>query len=690
MKCLTLAAKTSVAFIVLVLLLLMTPESAYAVQPSQQYAKLFYSPYYVASMMQNQNKTFAFTIAPPDGFSGAQSAVLNFQVYAAPSVTFTLYVDNKSCSPASFTISTSYAGASLLPFSFDCSGVVNHVGAYTAKLAPSEDTGAGYGWLDITYSNKPQNGQLAVHGTEYRGGDMATSFVSLTDNNQAAINNAVCYLDLYAPYSYNITHPEILDNQLMLFKEKGLYYYDYLIPANASSGIYMMNVNCRYAQYMKFYAADDLFNAPNLTSTTALDGANQVLNSYEDGLYVENSHAGDKVVSNFTFTNLTYANLSTVAFNVFYQSEDNGGTMTVRFWNWTSGRFAEEKTISLPATGSGGNPTSYDDFKSVTLNVSDVSSFLSGGKMIVGVNSTKSKKIYWNAAYLTFITYDLSSYPPDIRGSGEIHVSPQNYTVDLIGILSGQDKIISNITSTNHTLHSALASNFSQVLGNESLIRSDISSVNSTLLSQFSSLTSYLGTHFGYVLGNMTAYFSALNGNLIGNFTEKDLAIESVNRTLHDSLSSNFSYTDGLVSGVGASVISTNDTLHDSISGLGLEIYDVGLDVLSTNATLHSSISSAESDILGEESNTQYSVWFANGTLHDSLFGNFTYTNAFINDTNTSIYYELMSLNFTGNLTEQINATLPTGFFTKMSNLAAGFWMLVVVAILGALWWFFR
>lgn len=514
--------------ILLVFFLLAVP--AFSIQLSQQYAKLFYSPYYVASMTQNVNTTFSVAISPPDGFSSTKSAVLNFNVYGIPSITFTLYVDGKACSPPSFYINTQYAGASLLSFSFDCSSVITHSGTYSVKLFPSRDTGAVYGWLDVTYTNKPQSAELMVHGTEYRGGDMATSFVSLTDNNQAAINNAVCYLDLYAPYSYNITHPEILDNQLMLFKEEGLYYYDYLIPANASSGVYMMSVNCRYAQYMKFYAAGDLFNAPNLTSTTALDGANQVLNSYEDDLYVWNSHAGDKVVSNFTFTNLTYSNLSTIAFNVFYQSEDNGGTMTVRFWNWTSGRFEEGKTISLPATGSGGNPTSYDDFKSVTLNVSNVSSFLSGGKMIVGVNSTKSKKIYWNAAYLTFITYDISSYPPDIRGSGEIHVSPQNYTVDLIGILSGQDKIISNITSTNHTLHSALASNFSQVLG------------------------------------NMTAYFSALNGNLIGNFTEKDLAIESVNYTLHSSLANNFTYTNFLIQNVS---INATFNFTGNFSGLG-------------------------------------------------------------------------------------------------------------------------
>jgi len=689
MKCGTMATKIKVAFIVLALLLLMTPEPSLAIQSSQQYAKLFYSPYYVASLSQNVNTTFAFTISPPDGFSGTQSAVLNFQVYAIPSVTFTLYVDGKACSPASFYINTQYAGASLLPFSFDCSGVVNHKGTYTAKLSPSKDTGAGYGWLDVTYTNKPAP-ELSIFGTEYQPGDLATPFLRLLDADLNPVNNALCTLDIYAPYSYNITHPELVNNQLMLFKEEGLYYYDYLLPSYA--GVYMLLADCRYAQTLKEYPDGELVRYPNVTAAVGtILGSPLALNSFTDGVYVQGEASAGKIMDlNFTFTDLSlnYTNASRVDANVWFETPVTGDPYTFQIWNWTKGAWHVLGTYA--GKGIVPTPPPIDVNEYVSYQVpNDTANFFKNNSAILRVNLTSAKSsvdTFFNAVYFMASTYDLSAVPPELRGSGEIHVSSLNVTsaVNLTPVLS-------SIYMANQSVHSSLASNFTQVLGNESLIRSDISSVNSTMLSQFSSLTSYLGTQFGYVLGNLTSYFSALNGNLIGNFTEKDLAIESVNRTLHDALSSNFSYTDGLVSGVGASVISTNDTLHDSISGLGLEIYDVGLDVLSTNATLHSSISSAESNILGEESSTQYSVWFANGTLHDSLFGNFTYTNAFINDTNTSVYNELISLNITGSFNGSFgNVTLPTGFFTKMSNLAAGFWILVVVAILGALWWFFR
>jgi hypothetical protein len=480
------------SLILLVFFLLAVP--VFSVQPSQQYAKLFYSPYYVASMTQNVNTTFSVAISPPDGFSATQSAVLNFQVYAMPSVTFTLFVDGKVCSPSSFSINTQYAGASLLPFSFDCSNVISHSGIYTIKLLPSRDTGAIYGWLDITYSNAPKSGSVSIHGTEYFAGDTATLFLQLTDGDDAPINAALCKVDVYAPSSYNVSHIELLNDQNMILKEEGIYYYDWQVPNY--TGIYMVNAKCSKATTIRYYSSEQTIVYPVVAlQTGTISGTNQSLNSYEDNAYVSVDVATGVTSINVTFNNVSIANASEISYNTFFQA-GSARDMTISVWNFTSSSFVPIANIVTVSRGGAIVKIGYDGYRSFSISNSSgaLLSYLKNQSMIFRVNTSGGAGIFdYNAIWLYATNFDYS-YPPVLRGSGEIHVSQPNYT-----------SIYNSILVANNSVHSALANNFTDT---NALISSS---------------------------------FSSLNFHLIGNFTEKDLAIESTNRTLHDAIFWNFS-----------------------------------------------------------------------------------------------------------------------------------------------------
>ena len=398
-------------------------------EPSQQSNKIYYAPYYVPSMTQNVNTTFNLPINPPDGISEVKSAVLNFQVYGAPTITFTLYANNKSCNPASFSIATTYASTGLLSFAFDCSNVIKSAGNYTLKMAPSKTTGATYGWMDFVYVNNP-NGQMEVKGTEYFAGDRGTVFLQLVDAYGQPINTAACFTDIYYPYSYDLNHTAFVEDVPMLYKEEGLYYYDFVVPPY--TGVYMVLGKCRYGR-TDYRWLNDLSYFPSITATTGtIAGDPQVLDSYLDGLYVKHTDAGDKVGLNVTISNLTESNVSAISFSGFFNAE-KAGTVTASVWNYTSGKWVALGTTSAIATGAG--VSAQNDYFGFSLNVANASQVINGGVMKFWLNSTGTGVVWWNALWASVYSFD-EKYVP-IYGSGELHISSESASPLIVSTLCG-------------------------------------------------------------------------------------------------------------------------------------------------------------------------------------------------------------------------------------------------------------
>lgn len=111
-------------------------------QSTQQFNKIFLSPFYISSSTQNTNISFNLIINPPDRISRVISSVINFDVWINPSVNFSLWVNGKSCNNPSYYISTTYASAGKTTIGFDCSNIINHSDNFLVVLKATKDTGA--------------------------------------------------------------------------------------------------------------------------------------------------------------------------------------------------------------------------------------------------------------------------------------------------------------------------------------------------------------------------------------------------------------------------------------------------------------------------------------------------------------------------------------------------------------------
>jgi hypothetical protein len=424
-------------------LFLMTPSFSVN-EPSQQSNKIYYAPYYVASMTANTNTTFNLPINPPDGISEVKSAVINFQVYAAPTITFTLYANNKSCNPSAFSIATTYASTGLLSFAFDCSNVIKSAGNYTLKMAPSKTTGATYGWMDFVYVNNP-NGQMEVKGTEYFAGDRGTVFLQLVDAYGQPITTAACFTDIYYPSSYDTNHTPFVEDVPMLYKEEGLYYYDFIVPPY--TGVYMVLANCRYGHTARYYQPDETTFFPNVTVTIGLlTGSSAILNSYSDQQYIKLDVVTQKTDINATFTNITETNISTISFGTFFQTQ-SVGSITGMIWNYTGNKWQSISTIATAGTG-GSAPSLYDEYYAFSTAYS--ADFLVNKTVKIRLNSSAGTgALYYNAMWLNFYTFDPQYVP--IYGSGELHISSEGASPFIVSTLCGNSLSSCSIFYSNYT-----------------------------------------------------------------------------------------------------------------------------------------------------------------------------------------------------------------------------------------------
>ena len=256
-------------------------------EQSQQYNKLYLNPFYRSSMTNGQNYSYDVNINPPDKVSSVASAIVSFDIYINPTVTFNLWVNNKPCKNPSYTVSTTYAGAGQARVTFDCSNVMTSSGTYLLILQPTQaNTGTVNGWIDLTYVNNPQ-GSLLISGTEYSPGESATIFLQLKDTQGLARNDGTCYLDIWYPANISSVHPYTIQDAPMLkaLGDDGMYYYDLIAPSTL--GVYMLSAKCSYSfNWLHFYPPTETVYYPveEINSGT-WQGSPIVLNSKEDSLY---------------------------------------------------------------------------------------------------------------------------------------------------------------------------------------------------------------------------------------------------------------------------------------------------------------------------------------------------------------------------------------------------------------------
>ena len=232
--------KTKTFVFAFLLVMLIGIANVNAVQPTQQYNKIFLSPFYNPSMSINTNTTYSVNVNPPDKISSVISAIISFDVYITPTVTFTLWVNNQSCNNPNYVVSTTFAGSGQSRITFDCSNIINKAGTYSVIIRPTQaNTGAISGWLDLTYMNNP-SGNVLLHGTEYITGDVGKMFLQFLDADNQPVNFSECFLSVWFP-----NDTIFFNNSLMSKLENavdGIYYKNLNIPN--VTGVYPASAKC--------------------------------------------------------------------------------------------------------------------------------------------------------------------------------------------------------------------------------------------------------------------------------------------------------------------------------------------------------------------------------------------------------------------------------------------------------------
>jgi hypothetical protein len=399
-------------------------------QPTQQFNKIFLSPFYIGSSVQNVNIPFTLIVNPPDKIKNVISATINFDIWINPSVNFILLINGQSCNNPSYYISTTYASAGKTTISFDCSNVITKSGNYSVVLKGTKDTGALTGWLDLTYINNPL-GNIEISGTEYTAGDLATIFIQLKDNQGLTINNGSCYLNIWYPSTTNLTHTQTIFNSPMMKAEgsEGLYYYDIVAPS--SLGVYMLSARCSYSfsNTWVYDLSGTEINKPLRTITTGTYAGDTIfLNDFEDWIYTTcgSGGGGTKTCDAYYDYNLSIhygTNYSLISnMDLFYMGEASvKAVISFQVWNWTSSSWIG-LTNNLTFSGLASSvPVGVGDFASNSIPVSDTIS--SNGIIRIRTLSTSGNSFSQFDNWLNIEVKKTTGIIQDIKGSGEIHVT---------------------------------------------------------------------------------------------------------------------------------------------------------------------------------------------------------------------------------------------------------------------------
>lgn len=501
-----------------------------AIQPTQQYNKIFLNPFYRVSTTANTNYQYNITIDTPDGISKVNSAIITFKIYMTPTVTFNLTVNGQSCNNPLYVVSTTFSGSGQGEVTFDCSNRITQKGNYTLILRPTQaNTGAITGWLDLTYMNNPV-GDLKLSGTEYSPGDPAAVFVQLKDSYGNAVQNGSCYLDIYTPTGANYNNTLQDAPMTQADGNDGLYYY--LLTAPSTLGVYMLSAKCSYTyNYQWYYPPTELVYYPILNTTSGTyTGSSQALNALDlQFMQCDVASLGIGCLYNLTYNLSTYGPLTNVTtINGYFAGQYKGSsgvtwTVYMSYWNGT-------KFVVLPNTltliHQVVSPTGVDQF---LTNSIPTTAILNNKSLILQFNITggsgTGSSIWIDWTSLAILS-QLGTVQ-DVKGNSEMHITNiPNTTVTLIN--NQTPFYVWNYTNRNLTYYppvNASGLNVTATIDNDAIALA-VWNATTRNLTYYQDVTNY--TQIGLsvwtnTFRNLTYFDYVTEGQYVWNTTNRNL-----------------------------------------------------------------------------------------------------------------------------------------------------------------------
>jgi hypothetical protein len=514
-----------------------------AVQPTQQFNKIYLSPFYVSSMAVNTNVSYTVAVNPPDGITRVINAIVSFNGQInGQTQTFTLWVNNQSCNTPTYSVATAFSTTGNVQFSFDCSNIITKAGTYSVTMKSAVNTGAMTGWLDLTYMNNPP-GSTDIFGTEYTAGQAGTIFLQLQDNQGLPVNNGACYVDIYYPNIPNQTHPIYLQTTPMVYKtgSVGLYYYDLTIPSY--EGVYMLSAQCSYAyNWVWIYPATEQVFAPTRVGTTGTwTGALPSVNNPDDGTY-DSCQTASNCVANYTFNLGQYGAIANISnLSLYFLGEGTkAGTVTFSYWNGTA-YVALPNTLTLVATGSVAAPSGIDQLQTNVLPLAANRS----GTVTIQVSEIQGSTHAFFVNWLSIGVITSTGTIQNIKGSSEIHVSPSSAgtlsnitaTLNTILLLTNQTNttvttIYSYLQNTVYPAVDTLESSMTSVLSNQSIIYNKLLQVQTNITNEYQSLE----IAKQYIINTNSTLFGEIinaNSSIIAEINANEAKLDIINNTVN-------------------------------------------------------------------------------------------------------------------------------------------------------------
>jgi len=303
-------------------------------------------------------------------------------------------------------------------------------------------------------------GQLVIHGTEYKAGEVATIFLQLKDANNNPIINGSCYLDIFAP-NKTLLYSDV--PMLYTAYSDGLYFYDYNLPA--STGLYMVSAKCSYSQYIRHYYTLTAGGWNPFEATSC--GSNEInisvnsgqlpvgspiqLNNLMDWAYVYQASptgGGVKAINDTLLFNATQATCkinktNTQSLSFYYMGETyNPQTMYFYAWNWNTSLWDNLGSVSTAGKASTTATTGVEDYFSARLNVSGHVNIDGSARIMVYMASGTG--FSWWMDWFGIVASTNTTDMVDLKGSGEIHVSGSEGVFEACSVMTDKDRYLPN------------------------------------------------------------------------------------------------------------------------------------------------------------------------------------------------------------------------------------------------------
>lgn len=382
---------------------------------------------YIDRAVPAEKYSYKVNFVPPDGISKLLSAEIKAKGDFLPASTLYIKIEGADCNPIQWELPASHDDIlSSYEATFECVDVAK--GALDKEWTIDFSTNAIAYNVRLTYKVKYLNDwnlpeQIAstvgrpiinMHGTEYFMGDIGKIWLQLLDTNGSAVNNGVCYVDIYYPYG-----ARFIEHSPMNFLEDGVYYYDVIIPEII--GVYPAIGLCYYTTVAQTETADSGYinigtlDSGSYTSTQIKDNVYWKI----DELKVSGIHRLD---FGENFTNINPPALLT-GIDILWSGKWNGGTdaLIIYVYNFTSSSWLALMN-TIPDTGG----ARIDISNSIATTNATVSGLLSNNETRIrivdatSVDGTKSK-VQTDYLVVNFISFSSPEYQ-EVKGSSEINV----------------------------------------------------------------------------------------------------------------------------------------------------------------------------------------------------------------------------------------------------------------------------